>query len=71
MNTRCIVPPSDYRDEIGVMFLHLAACGESDGLTWDLLDQALRRRIEDAEWRAVGFIGGILDQMIEGGHCGP
>ena len=50
---------------IGLMLLFLAAYGNADDLTWDLLDQALRHRIRDAEFRAVGFINNILDDLAE------
>ena len=49
----------------GHLLLHLAACGESDGLTWAELEHLVELRIEEAMWRATSLISGVLDKLAE------
>ena len=63
MSAPRIIPPSDFRDEIGLMLLTLSAHGEVDGRTWRELEVMVTCRVEGAKWAAVGFISKILDDL--------
>ena len=53
---------------IGLMLLFLAAYGNADDLTWDLLDKAMRLHIADRERHVERFLTGVLDDLLRR-HC--
>ena len=51
---------------IGAVLLDLAAKGETESLTWEDLDQAIRFRIDERKWYIECLINDALDKVLEG-----
>jgi len=52
------------QEQVGLMFLSLVACGETESLSWKDLDLATRLRIDQRSVQADCLINDALDDML-------